>query len=52
MVHMFRDPREIADRLVLSERTAQNHVQHLLTRLGFNKRSQIAAWVVASGVPD
>ena len=36
--------RQIAARLVLSERTAQNHVQHILTKLGFTTRSQIAAW--------
>ncbi|WP_241840062.1 AAA family ATPase [Frankia sp. CcI49] len=38
--------RQIAGRLVISERTAQNHVQHILTKLGFRARSQIAAWVV------
>ncbi|WP_232295381.1 AAA family ATPase [Parafrankia sp. EUN1f] len=38
--------RQIAARLVISERTAQNHVQHILTKLGFRARSQIAAWVV------
>ncbi len=37
--------REIAAALVLSERTAQNHVQHILTKLGFATRSQIASWV-------
>jgi DNA-binding NarL/FixJ family response regulator len=36
--------RQIAERLVISERTAQNHVQHILTKLGFTRRSQIAAW--------
>ena len=36
--------REIAQRLVLSERTAQNHVQHILTKLGLANRTQIAAW--------
>jgi DNA-binding NarL/FixJ family response regulator len=36
--------RQIAERLVLSERTAQNHVQHILTKLGFANRSQIASW--------
>jgi DNA-binding NarL/FixJ family response regulator len=41
--------REIAEALVLSERTAQNHVQHILTKLGFANRSQIAAWVTARG---
>lgn len=38
--------RQIAVRLVISERTAQNHVQHILTKLGFTARSQIAAWAV------
>jgi DNA-binding CsgD family transcriptional regulator len=37
--------RQIAHRLVISERTAQNHVQHILTKLGFSTRSQIAAWM-------
>ncbi|HVN50206.1 MAG TPA: LuxR C-terminal-related transcriptional regulator, partial [Acidimicrobiales bacterium] len=36
--------RQIAHELYLSERTAQNHVQHILTKLGFTNRSQIAAW--------
>jgi DNA-binding CsgD family transcriptional regulator len=36
--------RQIAERLVISERTAQNHVQHILTKLGFTTRAQIAAW--------
>jgi DNA-binding CsgD family transcriptional regulator len=47
--------RQIAARLVISERTAENHVQHVLTKLGFAGRSQIAAWVVStrmSGAPD
>ena len=38
--------KEIAARLVISPRTAQGHVEHLLTKLGFNSRAQIAAWVV------
>ena len=37
--------REIAARLHLSERTAQNHVQHILTKLGLANRSQVAVWV-------
>ena len=36
--------REIAAQLVISERTAQNHVQHILGKLGFRNRAQIAAW--------
>jgi len=39
--------REIARRLFISERTAQNHVQHILGKLGFSSRAQIAAWVAA-----
>ncbi|WP_188111351.1 helix-turn-helix transcriptional regulator [Nocardioides antri] len=37
--------REIAGRLYLSERTVQNHVQHILTKLDLSNRSQIAVWV-------
>ena len=36
--------REIASRLFLSERTAQNHVQHILDKLDLPNRSQIALW--------
>jgi DNA-binding CsgD family transcriptional regulator len=34
----------IAAELYLSERTAQNHVQHILIKLGVANRTQIAAW--------
>jgi DNA-binding CsgD family transcriptional regulator len=37
----------IAERLHLSPRTAENHVQHVLDKLGFDSRSQIAAWFAA-----
>jgi DNA-binding CsgD family transcriptional regulator len=40
--------REIASILFLSDRTAQNHVQHILTKLGFSNRSQITSWFVRS----
>jgi DNA-binding CsgD family transcriptional regulator len=39
--------REIGQRLFISERTAQNHVQHILAKLDFTSRAQIAAWVTA-----
>ncbi|GAA4474817.1 hypothetical protein GCM10023094_11140 [Rhodococcus olei] len=35
----------IAARLVISQRTADGHVEHILTKLGFTSRAQIAAWV-------
>lgn len=37
--------REIGERLFLSERTVEWHVQQIMNRLGFNSRSQVAAWV-------
>ena len=44
--------KEIAARLVISPRTAQGHVEHLLTKLGFTSRAQIAAWVVEQARSD
>ena len=37
--------REIAARLYLSERTVDNHVHHILDKLGFDSRVQIATWM-------
>jgi DNA-binding CsgD family transcriptional regulator len=39
--------RQIADVLYLSERTVESHVQHILTKLGLQNRSQVATWVTA-----
>ncbi len=38
---------QIADRLVIARRTAEGHVERILSKLGFNNRSQIATWVTA-----
>ncbi|WP_385911949.1 ATP-binding protein [Terrabacter sp. GCM10028922] len=38
--------RQIATRLSISVRTVETHAQHILTKLGFRSRSQIASWVV------
>ena len=40
---------QIAAALVISSRTAETHVAHIMTKLGFSTRSQIAAWSAASG---
>ena len=38
--------REIADRLVLSERTIDNHVFHVMNKLNVHHRTEIGVWVV------
>jgi non-specific serine/threonine protein kinase len=38
--------RQIAETLQISERTADSHVSHILAKLGFRSRSQIAVWAV------
>ena len=42
--------REIAERLLISERTAEKHVQNVLNRLGLRSRTQAAAWAVQHGL--
>lgn len=37
--------KDIAAKLVISLRTAEGHVEAILTKLGFNARTQIANWV-------
>jgi predicted ATPase/DNA-binding CsgD family transcriptional regulator len=43
---------EIAERLVISSRTAETHVKHILDKLGFSSRAQVAAWTVRREVDD
>jgi non-specific serine/threonine protein kinase len=43
-----RSNKEIAAELVIAQRTAENHVEHILAKLGFTSRAQLAAWVAAS----
>jgi non-specific serine/threonine protein kinase len=39
--------KEIAARLVISQRTAEGHVEHILVKLGFTSRTRIAAWAAS-----
>ncbi len=39
--------REVAARLVISQRTAESHVENVLRKLGFGSRTQVATWVAA-----
>lgn len=41
---------EIAETLVISTGTAANHVNHILAKLGFGSRAQIAAWMTERGL--
>ena len=43
-----RSNKEIAAELVISQRTAEGHVERILAKLGFTSRAQVAAWVAAS----
>ena len=40
--------KEIAAKLVVSERTAESHILNILNKLGFNSRTQIASWAMAN----
>ena len=42
--------RDIAARLFLSVRTVEAHVDHILTKLGFRSRTQLAAWAYEEGL--
>jgi len=42
--------RQIAERLVISERTVHGHVASILSKLDFRSRSQIAVWAVRHGL--
>ncbi|MFJ9909545.1 LuxR C-terminal-related transcriptional regulator [Streptomyces sp. NPDC101152] len=42
--------RRIAAELVLAPRTVDNHVDRILTKLGFSSRIQLAAWWAAHHV--
>ncbi|WP_327099004.1 protein kinase [Nocardia vinacea] len=44
--------KQIAAKLVVSQRTAEGHVEHILAKLGFTSRAQIAAWVVEESSQD
>ena len=41
---------EIADALVISERTARTHVSNILGKLGVVSRTQAALWAIREGI--
>jgi DNA-binding NarL/FixJ family response regulator len=44
--------KQIAQRLVLSHRTVQNHVQNTLRKLQMNNRVQLTRWAIEHGLDD
>jgi predicted ATPase/DNA-binding NarL/FixJ family response regulator len=41
---------EIADDLVVSKRTVETHIAHILSKLGFTNRAQIVRWAIENGL--
>ena len=44
--------KQIADRLVLSHRTVQNHVQNTLSKLQLHNRVELVRYAIAQGLDD
>ena len=42
--------RQIAGRLVVTERTVAAHIEHILDKLGFASRHQVATWAAENGL--
>ena len=45
-----RSNRDIAEAMVVSERTVETHVTNILSKLGFSSRAQIAVWAAEKGL--
>jgi DNA-binding NarL/FixJ family response regulator len=50
LVAQGKSNQEIADVLVISERTARTHVSHVLGKLGLESRVQAALWAIRNGL--
>jgi len=42
----------IAAKLVIAQRTVEAHVEHILDKLGFSSRTQVAAWMVEMSMSE
>jgi len=52
MVSTGRTARQIAERLVVSHRTVQNHVQNTLRKLQLHNRVELARWAIERGLAE
>lgn len=50
LIAQGRTNRQIAQQLVISEWTVDTHVRHILTKLEFRSRAQVAAWTMGQGL--
>ncbi len=50
LIAQGKSNREIADKLIVSERTITTHVSNILSKLGYTSRAQIAAWAGEKGL--
>jgi DNA-binding CsgD family transcriptional regulator len=50
LIALGKSNREIADMLVLSERTIESHVSSILFKLDYSSRTQVATWAVEKGL--
>jgi DNA-binding NarL/FixJ family response regulator len=42
--------RQIAEQLVIAERTVASYIEHILNKLGFASRHQVGAWATEHGL--
>jgi DNA-binding CsgD family transcriptional regulator len=50
LIAQGRTSREIAQALVITERTADTHADHIRTKLGLRSRAEIGVWVLSQGL--
>ena len=46
LIALAMSNRQIAERLILSERTVEAHVRSILAKLGYSTRTEIATWAL------
>jgi DNA-binding NarL/FixJ family response regulator len=52
MVSTGRSARQIADTLVVSHRTVQNHIQNTLRKLQLHNKVELTRWAVDHGIAE
>jgi len=50
LIAQGKSNREIAEALVISQRTVGTHIGHIYAKLGLGTRAQLVGWVVEKGL--